>query len=233
MAVQRIIGALALLTVFTVGGVVSDSGVAPVSSLSPAQEELVEFGLERFADQGLGLPEVSIEFRPSSLDCQGHKGLYMHRTYTLRMCSLDKKTMLHELAHAWARHNLTLAEMESFTSYRGLASWNDPADPWKERTTEHAAEIIAWALMDRPVHLRLTVLADHASRRSEFRMLTIENSTVEELHEGFLLLTGVEPIFRTPSEFDSDTLEMEWQARVANTTSPETRRLSINETLNG
>ena len=61
-------------------------------------------------------------------------------------------------------------------------------------------------------------------------MLTIEDSTVEE-HEGFLLLTGVEPIFRTPSEFDSDSLEREWRAKVANTASPEARRLSNSETL--
>ncbi len=227
-AVERIIEALALLTILSVG-TMSDSGVAPASPLSPAQEELVEFGLGRFAGQGLDLPVVSIDFHPSSLDCQGHKGLYMYRTQTLRMCSLDKKTMLHELAHAWARHNLTMAEMESFTRYRGVATWNDPADPWKERATEHAAEIVAWALMDRPVHLRLTVHADHECQRSEFRMLTIEDSTVEELYDGFLQLTGVEPIFRTPAEFDSDTLEREWQAKVANTTSPEARRLSTSE----
>lgn len=231
MAVERIVGALALFGICSVGAM-SDAGIAPASSLSPAQEELVEFGLGRFAGQGLGLPEVNIDFRPSSLDCQGHKGLYLHRTRTLRMCSLDKKTMLHELAHAWARHNLTVAEMESFTRYRGLATWNDSSDPWKERATEHAAEIIAWALMDRPVHLRLTVHADHECQRPEFRLLTIEDSTVEELYDGFLLLTGVEPIFRTPSEFDSDALESEWQAKVANTTSPEARRLSISEPLN-
>ncbi len=228
MAVERIIWTLALLTIFSVGAM-SDAGLAPASSLSRAQEELVDFGLGRFAGQGLELPEVNIDFRPSSLDCQGHKGLYMHRTQTLRMCSLDKKTMLHELAHAWARHNLTMAEMESFTHYRGLATWNDPADPWKERATEHAAEIIAWALMDRPVHLRLTVYADHECQHSEFRMLTIEDSTVEELYDGFLQLTGVEPIFRTPAEFDSDALERGWQAKVANTTSPEARRLSTSE----
>lgn len=228
MGVQRAIGALALLILFNVGAI-PDARVAPASSLSPAQEELVEWGLGRFANQGLDLPEVSIEFHPSSIDCRGHKGLYWHVTRTLAMCSLDKKTMLHELAHAWAQHELTVAEMDRFTRYRGLASWNSQADPWKERATEHAAEIIAWALMDRPVHLRLTVLTDHACRRSEFRLLSIEDSTVEQLYEGFIQLTGAEPIFRTPSELDSDALERQWLAKMANTTSPEARRLGISE----
>lgn len=222
MAVKRIVGALVLLTALGATGA-SDSVGASASSLSPAQEELIEFGLDRFENQGLVLPDVRIEFHVSSLDCQGQKGLYTRQTHTIRMCSLDKKTMLHELAHAWARHNLTPIEMEGFARYRRLNAWNNAADPWKERATEHAAEIIAWALMDRPVHLRLTVLSD-GCQISEFRLLTIEDSTVEELHDAFLVLTGLEPIFRAPSEWDSEALEMEWTAKVATMTSPEVRR---------
>ena len=236
MVVSRYVGALALVVGLGVAGpgletevATSGSEVMSSASLSSAQRHLVGFGLSRFEQQGLELPELSFEFRLSAVDCLGHKGLFFLRSQTVRMCSMDKKTMLHELAHAWANHNLSDAEMNEFAGHRGLREWNDPADPWKERATEHAAEVIAWALMDRAVHLRLSVASDVECHKSEFRLLTIEDSTVERLHDGFVRLTGLEPVLRTPSELDSQALEAEWQPTVGTITSPEVRRVSVSD----
>lgn len=234
MVLLRYVGAFVLLVGWGAGGTglepatpsLSPGGV-PGVSLNVPQQNLINFGLTRFEQQALELPELSFEFRPHAVDCLGHKGLYSSRSRTLRMCSMDKKTMLHELAHAWANHNLSDAEMNEFARHRGLGEWNDQAAPWKERATEHAAEIITWALMDRAVHLRLSVDSEVACHESEFRLVTIEDSTVERLHAGFVRLTGLEPVFRTPTEWDSQALEAEWQSTVGTTTSPEAPRVSV------
>ncbi|MGH8870474.1 MAG: hypothetical protein ACRDWS_00640 [Acidimicrobiia bacterium] len=200
------------------GGTVGIEHRAP---LTPAQQALVDFGLGRFADQGLDLPAIHIEFSPTVADCRGHEGQYANQSRTLRMCSLDKTTMLHELAHAWANHNLSTAEREAFAAFRGLAAWNDQLDEWKERGTEQAAEIIAWALLDEPNTVRFIDTEDDGTPKVSFRLLAIENSSVEALHEGFVELTGMEPIFRTPADWDSRALEAGWQARMSRVVSPE------------
>lgn len=239
MVLLRYVGAFVLLVGWGAAGTGFEPetpslgpGGVPSVSLNVPQRNLVEFGLSRFEQQGLELPELSFEFRPRAVDCLGHQGLYSRRSRTLRMCSMDKKTMLHELAHAWANHNLSDAEMNEFTRHRGLREWNDPAAPWKERATEHAAEIITWALMDRAVHLRLSVVSEVECRESEFRLLTIEDSTVERLHADFVRLTGLEPVLRTPTELDSQALEAEWQSTVGTATSPEVRRVPVSAQQN-
>jgi hypothetical protein len=192
-----------------------------MAPLTGIQQELVDFGLDRFKAQGLPLPNIRFEFFPTTADCGGHEGYYLHETPTLRMCSLSKSTLLHELAHAWANLNLSQDERESFADYRGLDAWNDVEDAWKQRGTEHAAEIISWALLDEADHVRFTTTLPDGSVQAEFRLLNIDNSRVEALHDGFVELTGAEPVFRSPAEWDSKTLETQWQARMTAISSPE------------
>ena len=192
--------------------------------LTGTQQDLLEFGLSRFAEHGLALPTVHVEFYPTVADCKGHKGSYTKQTRTVRMCTLDKTTMLHELAHAWANLNLSDVERAAFAAHRGLVAWNDQGDPWHDRGTEHAAEIVAWALTDKPNAIRSTFLSDDGTPQSTFRLFSIENSSVEALHDGFVQLTGMEPIFRSPQEWDSQALEAEWQAKVGAMSSPELNR---------
>jgi hypothetical protein len=135
------------------------------------------------------------------------------------MCSLDQKTMLHELAHAWANLNLSAEEKAAFSSYRGVR-WNDRSDPWRERGTEHAAEILAWALADERHSIRW-VSTEAGVSVSDFRLLTIGNSNVEALHHGFVLLTGMEPMFRSSIQVSSPLLELEWQEASGRSLSPE------------
>ncbi len=112
------------------------------------------------------------------------------------MCSMEKKIMLHELAHAWANLELSDDDRERFVRFRGLAGWNDQSHSWGERGTEHAAEVIAWGLMDVAPHVRWV-----EEGVESFRLLTIPDSDVDELSAGFELLTGSESPYRSASEW--------------------------------
>ncbi len=191
----------------------------PEGSYSVAESALIEFGMTRFHEQGLQLPDLRIEFLHDIRYCNGHLGLYYELELRLRMCSLDKKTMLHELAHAWANLNLSDEEKAAFSSSRDLR-WNDRSDAWRERGTEHAAEIIAWGLADQGYSVRW-VSTEAGVSVSDFRLITIGNGNVEALHRGFVLLTGMEPMFRSSIELSSPLLELEWQETSGHLISPE------------
>jgi hypothetical protein len=209
----------------TVDAVISEGHLELTTDvqLSKKQQELLDFAQSRFEVQRLALPQIEVEFFADTLECHGHKGLYLSRTRTLRMCSMDKKTMLHELAHAWGNLNLTDAQRERFAKLRGLEVWNSSEHNWEERATEHAAEIIAWALMDQPTHFRYVTETDDRGSRAVYQLLTIGDSSVEEMCEAFVSLTDRQLVYRDADECDSGLLEIEWQARMATASSPEAR----------
>jgi hypothetical protein len=124
---------------------------------SPADAALTEWALARFEQAGLELPPVAIAFHDGKEPCHGNLGF--HRSGTparIDICGFNwdrfvlaaKKTILHELGHAWADHTLTDEARQGFLDIRGLTTWGGGDTPWEARGTEHAAEIIAWALMD-------------------------------------------------------------------------------------
>lgn len=131
--------------------------------------------------------------------------------------------MLHELAHAWANLNLTDAQREQFAKLRGLEVWNSSEHDWEERATEHAAEIIAWALMDQPPHVRYVAETADGGSHAKYRLLTIVHSSVEEMCKAFVSLTDRQLVYRDAEECDSQLLEVEWQMRMAAASSPEAR----------
>ena len=156
--------------------------------------------LERYESQGLSLPEVTFVFHDSLAPCHLHKGVYHHATRTLEMCSLDKTTMLHELAHAWANVNLDEEDRGAFMDLRGLDSWNDHADSWERRCTEHVAETLAWALNDEPTHVEWVETLGDGSLVTGHRLLSL-GVDVEVLAENFEWITGQEPMFRSEAEW--------------------------------
>jgi len=98
----------------------------------------------------------------------------------IRLCvtevgPLQEWLVLHEIAHAWDHHTLAGEAREAFLTTRGLSSWRN--GDWHERGAEHAAEIIVWGLMDRPV-----------------RPGRIYNNSCDELLDGYIALTGVAPL---------------------------------------
>ena len=150
--------------------------------------ELTEWALGQFAQAGLHLPPMTVAFHDSKERCGGHPGLYQSGTPArIDICGFNwdrfipkaKMTLLHELAHAWAAHTLTAEARQQFVDLRRLPTWGDDRWPWEEQGSEHAAEIITWALMDK-----------------EHGMSSIPESRPESLARAYLELTGTLPVGR-------------------------------------
>lgn len=173
----------------------SESGIVKTpleNDYTDAERTLIDWATLRFVSAGLTPPSVVFVFHPSTIDCYGHVGLYYAKSDTLHVCRLDKPTILHELAHAWLDENLTTATIATFVTSRDLTTWNGAEESWELRATEHAAEIIAWALLDRN---RLVRWVGEDGEES-YRLLTVPRSSPAELADGFELLTGTEPAER-------------------------------------
>jgi hypothetical protein len=148
---------------------------------SPEDVEAVRWATLRFDRAGLELPSVEVSFHADRSSCRDNPGagtLVEHGAYLVDVCVAGDDpevllpwTLLHELAHAWG-HELTEERREGFLAVRGLSSWNDRALPWAERGTEHAAEIVMWALLDRPVALSRLPNDDCGSLEAAYEILT-------------------------------------------------------------
>jgi hypothetical protein len=224
MAAVVTLGAVATLASPAIGKATVESGNQdPRRPTVQAGSELVSFALDRFESQGLDLRGVRIEFRPSPVHCDGKTGYYTIETGIVTMCSRDEKTLFHELAHHWAYSNLSAEERDAFSDSIGLSAWNDQTQAWDRRGTERAAEIIAWALMERAPTIRFI---EDGSLEPVFRLLTISDVTALDLYQGFIELTGMEPRFRSAADWDPDLMEAVWQREMRSVSSPEAARLT-------
>ena len=147
---------------------------------------LARWAFDRFDRAGLELPEVSIAFHDDRVACDGHVGYYHSgEPASIDICGFNwdrflvtpKKTILHELAHAWAQLSLDSETRSRFLDLRGLDIWQDKSVPWEEQGNEHAAEILAWGLMD-----------------EDLLLTSIGETGTLELAEAFELLTGKTPL---------------------------------------
>ena len=148
-----------------------------------AQVQTVKWALERYRAAGLqGMPTLDVYLHTPREACKGYLGTF--QAGRIDLCTGDssepyaRKFALHELAHAWAKANVDIGLRERFLRLRNLAAWNDFGLPWKERGTEHAAEIIAWGLGE------------------GVRPLLPLPFDPEKLIEGYTLLTGHAPLNR-------------------------------------
>ncbi len=128
-----------------------------VIGANSTQAAAVEEALQRFAQAGLALPPLVIEYAATTDACRGHAGLYSPApnghspTDRITMCSSLRLFLLHELAHAWGYHSLTDDTRRSFMDRWALQRWNDHNDSWYDRGTEKAAHTIAYTLaLDAP-----------------------------------------------------------------------------------
>ena len=138
-----------------------------------------------FAEAGLPLPAITITRHDDRVACNGHEGL--HQTDGARsvidICTessgaWEARTVLHELAHAWAFHFMTKAHMDAFQKVRGWQHWLDyDHAAWGDNGTEQAAEIMVWALSDHPE-----------------RVVQIDHRSCDELRAGYVALTGLQPL---------------------------------------
>jgi hypothetical protein len=143
---------------------------------------VVEWAFETFEAAGLQLPSMVVEFAADRTSCGGNTAVAIHggSEPTIIVCAdpaspdvVIRRTLLHEMAHIWANAALDDTTRRAFLDLRGLESWAEvPA--WHERGSEHAAEIMTWALMD-----------------EELLMATIPDNSPIELGAGYMLLTGM------------------------------------------
>lgn len=153
--------------------------VAPGVTVFEADREhvrLVRWAATRFDSAGLVAPAVEVHFHRDTTPCLGHLGSELGGRVDLCVAIVSevaRKTLLHEMGHAWIDANMTASDRERFMAERGLVAWNDSAVPWDDRAYEHGAEIIAWGLGDRYI------------------APTIPDREPARLTSGFELLTGV------------------------------------------
>jgi hypothetical protein len=153
-------------------------------------QDLTAWALGRFGEAGLDVPRpIRIGFPPSAR-CRTGSGWAIDTGdgVEIQMCLgqeaveggssvLARFTLLHELAHVWTNEHLDDGGLARFLAARGLSAWWDPDLEWAELGAEHAAEILAWGLMD--TALPITRLPD---------------ASCDRLEEGFRMLTGAGPI---------------------------------------
>jgi hypothetical protein len=143
------------------------------------QRELVTWALGRFETAGLELPPIEINLHTDRAECGGNNGSLTDLNgagYVIHSCGVDF-TLLHELAHAWDMHSLDDETRERFLGIADADTWNNSED-WNLAGGEHAANVIAWGLMDERINQTRTRPYDHDS-----------------MLEGFDILTGSEPLW--------------------------------------
>ncbi len=132
---------------------------------SDSQQALVEWALGRYEAAGLPVPIPRAVAFPPSVNCVLHAGLAIDTGdgVDIQLCfdeaetclgeaclpSADaRSTLLHELGHVWTVQNLDDATRSAFVDFRGLEVWSAPGVNRDDLGTEHAAEILAWALLE-------------------------------------------------------------------------------------
>ena len=179
MDTRRWIGRAALVAAIVVGlaGWRAGSGVA-IEGGSQAQRVMTVEAAGRFREAGLGEPTVRIRFHDDREACDGRTGRALNDTVDLcgiHTNELSRRTVLHEMAHAWIDAHVSAGLEERFLRLRQLETWNDHDAGWEERGSEHAAEILEWALAGQGTGTDLPSIPDNDPRR---------------LAEAYQLLTG-------------------------------------------
>lgn len=156
----------------------------PEDLISADQRNVLGWALRLFDEADLVLPPLDVVAHSGTKPCEGRHGSasYHPNHVVIDLCGTLTGApleflLLHELAHAWAEYAIDEATRRDFLADRGLESWRDRDVAWHERGTEHAAEIVVWALMDRPV-----------------RIVRIPDAGCDALGRGYRLLTGSTPL---------------------------------------
>jgi hypothetical protein len=146
-----------------------------------ADVSLAQWALYRFDQAGLVLPAVLMAFHDEETSCHGHNG-YFHpgSPHRIDICGFNwdrflvtpRKVILHELAHVWVHENLDQDARQQFLDLRGLEVWQDSHAQWAEQGQEHAAEIMAWGLMDEEISMTSIGETDKSQLAEVFEFLT-------------------------------------------------------------
>jgi hypothetical protein len=149
-----------------------------ISGGTPAQQAMARWAVGRFEAEGLTLPSLEIRFHRSRNGCEGRMGGYSNGTADLcgeHVNWMSRRTLLHEMAHGWVEATVSADLKARFLRLRQLETWSDHDVDWEERGTEHAAEIISWALDD---------------QGTGTHQPSVPRNDPAQLAEAYLLLTG-------------------------------------------
>ena len=161
----------------------ANADTTPVSYSAPEQDA-IDWAVSRFEMIGLELPEAEINFYPTAESCHHSDGLYeqIDGRHVLSICVRDgnshhqtmfrRRTIAHELAHAWEHENLDEQDREELMALLDTEVWYSADVAWKDRGGERLAETIVWGLFDqrnRPVLI---------------------DQPCHELHRDFIAITG-------------------------------------------
>ncbi len=148
-----------------------------VTGGTPAQQVMAHWAVGRFEANGLRLPSLEIRFHRSTNGCEGRMGGYSNGTADLcgkHVNWMSRRTLLHEVAHGWVEAAVSSDLKVRFLRLRQLETWSDHDVDWEERGTEHAAEIISWALDGQPTGMQLPSIPrnDRAELAAAYELLT-------------------------------------------------------------
>ena len=147
-----------------------------------ARIESVRRAVEKFDTAGWPLTNTEVRFDVDACDGPVRAfHAFEHGHHVVVMCAETELTLLHELAHVWSDLYLDEAQRAEWVELRGLESWHE--GEWRDRGTEHAAEIIAFGLYDTP----------HVPR-------AIGNNDYRTVTEAFEWLMGMPPVHRQRAE---------------------------------
>ena len=145
------------------------------------QLELAIWALGRFEEAGLELPSLTIYLHSNKAECSGGNGYLTDLPggeYEIHSCG-NEFTLLHELGHAWDMHILDDETKDEFLESESTeaTTWRN-SENWFLAGGEHAANTIAWGLMEERINQTRTRPCD-----------------TDSMLKGFDILTGSEPLW--------------------------------------
>lgn len=158
-----------------------------VGDVAPHDREIVEWAVNRFAEAGLQLPDLTVSF---PVTCNGRAGQYFVGQSLVELCTVSKKLALHEFAHAWD-DNVSL-DRDAFMERRGIDHWYESDGP--ESGGEQLAKVIAWGLLETDTTWPASEYAGQPFDERPRRLIGVPDADREELATLFTSVVGVEPL---------------------------------------
>ncbi len=176
---------------------------AAVMAATAAQTETAEWALGRYETAGLALPPLIIVFAEPAPTACGGAAARVHLDETpvrIEMCWNNRFMLLHELAHVWEVRNIPASQHDAFNAMRtGVESWASLEVPWSHRGREHAANVIAWGLLEDPFPIAQTLPNDPQHLLDAYQFLTGRHP----LHDGGPPIRVPDRSFFTPDRSNS------------------------------
>lgn len=123
-----------------------------VTGGTPPERVIVLEAIARFSALPGEMPPLQVRIFGKS-GCGGLSGVFRGGTdiWQVDICDVTRWVILHEMGHAWTALHLTQQQRSRFVERWGLETWNSRETPWRLRGAEHAADTIAWGLVDESI----------------------------------------------------------------------------------